>query len=301
LRQSNSYSLEDALRVCEQHKLYREMAFVLQRMGSTHEALQLIVHRINDMKMALEFVQTQNDPDLMEELITEALANPEHVSTLLENIGSSIDPIRLIQRIPNGMEIPNLSDRLVTMMSDHNLQMSLQEGCNTILMSDCVELFNTLYAKKCRATRIDEEMRCATCQGIITKARAEDIVTFGCSHVYHLKCLVTASSTSNSAVPMGEDQKQQTASSMSQSAQPEQQGNQPAQIDKLWCVICKSAQTKRVLARKQQLAAQQQQMQRAAMARRAAAMPKIQPATAAVAAAAAQSAMSKKPSTNPFL
>ena len=327
LKQSNAYSLEDALKVCEQHKLYPEMAFVLQRMGSTHEALSLIVNRVGDIRMAVEFVQAQNDPDLLEELITDALRSPEHISGLLENIGSSVDPIRLIQRIPDGMQIPNLRDHLVKMMNDHNLQMSLQQGCNTILLTDCVELFSTLYAKKCRAARVDDDTRCATCQGIITRARADDVVAFGCGHVYHLKCLVNArastlappgaAAASAAAAPGGAAPHASAgpavAAAEAQSAAPQGQGPQQGAApqagqagvlqagdrDKLWCVICKSAQHKRMLARQQQLAAQQQQMQRAAMLRRAAAAPRIQPATAAVAAAAAASAMSKQ--TNPFL
>ena len=324
LKQSNAYSLEDALKVCEQHRLYPEMAFVLQRMGSTHEALSLIVNRVGDIRMAVDFVQAQNDPDLLEELITDALRSPEHTSALLENIGSSVDPIRLIQRIPDGMQIPNLRDHLVKMMNDHNLQMSLQEGCNTILLTDCVELFTTLYAKRCRAARVDDDTRCATCQGIITRARADDVVAFGCGHVYHLTCLANASASTLAPVPpsstahpapavattASEAQAQQAqaqgqqgqgaqAQAQAQAQAPQQQQQSVPQADRLWCVICKSAQHKRMLARQQQLAAQQQQMQRAAMLRRAAAAPRIQPATAAVAAAAAASAMSKQ--TNPFL
>ena len=324
LKQSNAYSLEEALKVCEQHRLYPEMAFVLQRMGSTHEALALIVNRVGDIRMAVDFVQAQNDPDLVEELVTEALRRPEHISALLENIGAAVDPIRLIQRIPDGMQIPHLRDHLVKMMNDHNLQMSLQQGCNTILLTDCVELFSSLYAKKCRAARVDDDARCATCQGLITRARAaaDDVVAFGCGHLYHHRCLVNASASAQilpagAGAPSGAPSAASASASASthvpssselqpqpQSQQQQQQSQQPMGLqasdrDRLWCVICKSAQHKRMLARQQQLAAQQQQMQRAAMLRRAAAAPKIQPATAAVAAAAAASAMSKQ--TNPFL
>ena len=226
------------------------------------------------------------------------------------------------------MQIPHLRDHLVKMMNDHNLQMSLQQGCNTILLTDCVELFSSLYAKKCRAARVDDDARCATCQGLITRARAaaDDVVAFGCGHLYHHKCLVnasasaqilpagagapgtaasaasaSASASASTHVPSSSELQPQPQSQQQQQQQQSQQqmGLQASDRDRLWCVICKSAQHKRMLARQQQLAAQQQQMQRAAMLRRAAAAPKIQPATAAVAAAAAASAMSKQ--TNPFL
>jgi vacuolar protein sorting-associated protein 41 len=56
---------------------------------------------------------------------------------LLENVGSEINPIRLIRRIKNGLEIPGLKEALIKILQDFNLQISLMEGCNRILGSDC--------------------------------------------------------------------------------------------------------------------------------------------------------------------
>lgn len=44
---------------------------------------------------------------------------------LLENVGAEIDPIRLIRRIKNGLEIPGLKPALIKILSDFNLQVSL--------------------------------------------------------------------------------------------------------------------------------------------------------------------------------
>jgi len=55
---------------------------------------------------------------------------------LLENVGAEIDPIRLIRRIKNGLEIPGLKDALIKILQDFNLQISLLEGCQTILYGD---------------------------------------------------------------------------------------------------------------------------------------------------------------------
>jgi vacuolar protein sorting-associated protein 41 len=42
---------------------------------------------------------------------------------LLENLGgANIDPIRLINRIPNGLEIPGLKNALIKVLQDFNLQ-----------------------------------------------------------------------------------------------------------------------------------------------------------------------------------
>lgn len=53
------------------------------------------------------------------------MKNSKFISSLLENIGSYVDPIRLIKRIPEGMEIIGLRDRLVKIISDYNLQVNI--------------------------------------------------------------------------------------------------------------------------------------------------------------------------------
>ena len=64
---------------------------------------------------------------------------------LLENVGAEIDPIRLIRRIKNGLEIPGLKEALIKILQAFNLQISLMEGCQTILDGDCSTLARKLY------------------------------------------------------------------------------------------------------------------------------------------------------------
>ena len=63
---------------------------------------------------------------------------------LLENVGAEIDPIRLIRRIKNGLEIPGLKEALIKILQAFNLQISLLEGCQTILEGDCSTLARKL-------------------------------------------------------------------------------------------------------------------------------------------------------------
>ena len=64
---------------------------------------------------------------------------------LLENVGAEIDPIRLIRRIKNGLEIPGLKGALIKILHDFNLQVSLLEGCQTILNGDCSDFVQKLH------------------------------------------------------------------------------------------------------------------------------------------------------------
>ncbi|KAG6841283.1 hypothetical protein C0991_012453 [Blastosporella zonata] len=47
-----------------------------------------------------------------------------------------ISPIRLIRRIKNGLEIPGLKEALIKILQDFHLQISLLEGCQTIMDGD---------------------------------------------------------------------------------------------------------------------------------------------------------------------
>lgn len=44
------------------------------------------------------------------------------IRALLENVGADIDPMLLIRRIRNGMEIPGLKDALIKILQDFSLQ-----------------------------------------------------------------------------------------------------------------------------------------------------------------------------------
>ena len=46
----------------------------------------------------------------------------DFITGLLQNIGTHVDPIILIQKIRSGMEIPGLRDSLVKILQDYNLQ-----------------------------------------------------------------------------------------------------------------------------------------------------------------------------------
>lgn len=63
-----------------------------------------------------------------------------HIGELMDNIGGYVNPLRLLQRIPDGVPIQGLRDRLVHIIADFRTQTSLREGCNNILHTDCLLL-----------------------------------------------------------------------------------------------------------------------------------------------------------------
>ena len=76
-----------------------------------------------------------------------------HAGELMDNIGGYVNPLRLLQRIPDGVPIQGLRDRLVHIIADFRTQTSLREGCNNILHTDCLLLAQV--SKPCSLTPPD--------------------------------------------------------------------------------------------------------------------------------------------------
>ncbi|KAG8929405.1 Vacuolar protein sorting-associated protein 41, partial [Tulasnella sp. 418] len=199
LRASNNYSLEKAYQICKARDLVLEMVFLLGRMGDNKKALTLIIERLGDVNRAIDFAKEQNDDDLWEDLLRYSETRPPFIRGLLENVGAEIDPIRLIRRIKNGLEIPGLKDALIKILWDFNLQISLLEGCQTILHSDCTTLATGLQARQTNGTRTNAAVPCPICSQPLFSAGALPLpastnqqplaLMFLCRHIVHVTCV----------------------------------------------------------------------------------------------------------------
>lgn len=94
-------------------------------------------------------------------MISHCLSEPKLVAPLLQDIGAHVDPLKVVKRIPKGMVIDGLREKLIKIISDYHLQLSLKEGCEQILKSDVVGLEKRLNKLQRRATRVDGKTRCA--------------------------------------------------------------------------------------------------------------------------------------------
>ncbi|KAF5912289.1 hypothetical protein HPG69_013457 [Diceros bicornis minor] len=124
LRDSTHCPLEKALEICQQRNFVEETVYLLSRMGNSRSALKMIMEELHDVDKAIEFAKEQDDGELWEDLILYSIDKPPFITGLLNNIGTHVDPILLIHRIKEGMEIPNLRDSLVKILQDYNLQTS---------------------------------------------------------------------------------------------------------------------------------------------------------------------------------
>lgn len=171
LKRSNSYPIEEALSVCTNKLFYPEMVYLHGRMGNTIEALSIIINKLDNIQMAIDFCKEHDDMDLWNELINQSIDRPQIMTKLLDGIAGFINPEILVNKIKMGQCIPGLKDSLVKMLCDLRLQVSIQDGCNDILVRDYFNLHDRHVRCQQKAVYISNDNICGLCQ--------EDIVVKG--------------------------------------------------------------------------------------------------------------------------
>ncbi|RAL15453.1 CLH domain-containing protein [Aspergillus homomorphus CBS 101889] len=144
LQTSTSYAFDLALNICETRHFTPELIYLLSKTGQTKRALNLILSDLKDVSQAIQFAKAQNEPDLWEDLLDYSMDKPRFIHGLLVEAGTSIDPIKLVRRIPSGLEIEGLRDGLTRMIREHDLQASISQGAAKVLQSGVAVGMDTL-------------------------------------------------------------------------------------------------------------------------------------------------------------
>ncbi|CAG9772738.1 unnamed protein product [Ceutorhynchus assimilis] len=192
LKKSDHYPIQEALDICKKKKYFPERVFLLGRMGDTKKALDLIINELKDIQYAISFCHEHDDTDLWEDLINHCINKPEFITFLLQSIGSYIDPTTLILKMKDDMEIPGLKNSLVKMLNQYNLQVSVQEGCKKILVSDYFNLQKKLVHVRQKGTSVCGETLCGACHYKLIQSdmsRVTGLKMFNCRHIFHKECV----------------------------------------------------------------------------------------------------------------
>ncbi|KAK4141019.1 uncharacterized protein C8A04DRAFT_14425 [Dichotomopilus funicola] len=144
LKTSTAYAFEKAAQECETHNYVPELVYLYSKTGQTKRALYLIIDRLGDVSHAIAFAKDQDDPDLWEDLLTYSMDKPRFIRALLEEVGTAINPITLVRRIPEGLEIEGLREGLKHIMKEHEIQFSICEGVARVLRSEVAAAQGTL-------------------------------------------------------------------------------------------------------------------------------------------------------------
>jgi hypothetical protein len=155
LRASRSYSYELATAVCEQRQYFPELVYLFSQTGQTKRALNLIINSLADVKFAIEFAKEQEDPELWDDLLEFSMDKPRFIKGLLEEVGTSIDPIKLVRRIPEGLEIEGLRDGIRRMVREYEIQGSISEGVARVLRGEVATGMEALRSGRAKGVKFE--------------------------------------------------------------------------------------------------------------------------------------------------
>lgn len=153
LREEHNYSLEKASAVCERRNYIPELVYLLSKTGQTKRALFLIIDKLADVAQAISFAKQQDDPDLWTDLLDYSMDKPKFIRGLLENIGTAIDPITLVRRIPAGLEIDGLKEALGKILKEYGVQWSICDGVSKALTSEVARGMDSLRGGQRRGVK----------------------------------------------------------------------------------------------------------------------------------------------------
>ncbi|XP_039146919.2 vacuolar protein sorting-associated protein 41 homolog isoform X2 [Drosophila simulans] len=175
------------------------------------EALNIIIHRIRDIEMAIEFCKEHDDNDLWNALINEFSNHPEIVTKVLDGIVGNIlfngnmfyyssfflfaldyfSPAVVVGKIKMGQNIPNLRQSLIKMLWHYNLQGEILSSAQQIQLSDYFEIHSEIVTTQRRGQQVSNEQMCSLCHRpvLMVGTHFNCITSFECGHVYHKPCI----------------------------------------------------------------------------------------------------------------
>ncbi|KAL3426443.1 putative vacuolar assembly protein [Phlyctema vagabunda] len=240
LKSSTSYTFEKATHECEQRNFIPELVYLYSKTGQTKRALYLIIDKLADVSQAISFAKQQDDTDLWNDLLDYSMNKPRFIRGLLEEVGTAINPITLVRRIPEGLEIEGLREGLSRMIKEYEIQHSISSGVARVLRGEVALAQNTLRSGQRKGVKFDVVRKeadhidvapsdvptnannvptyetaqefsakrpplpghCVGCYEPFSEHEAETLVGFACGHVFHLAHLLNyASATSRPVTP----------------------------------------------------------------------------------------------------
>ncbi|KAL5323663.1 hypothetical protein ACEPPN_008203 [Leptodophora sp. 'Broadleaf-Isolate-01'] len=155
LKSSTFYTFEKATQECEDRDYIPELVYLYSKTGQTKRALTLIIDRLRDVSQAIAFAKSQDDTELWNDLLDYSMDKPRFIRGLLEEVGTAINPITLVRRIPEGLEIEGLREGLSRMIKEYEIQHSISSGVARVLRGEVALAQTTLRSGQRKGVKFD--------------------------------------------------------------------------------------------------------------------------------------------------
>ena len=130
LKLKSNYDVDRAIELCQADpSLYNELIFLWSKIGENRKALSLIIDRLDDPKLAFQFVKDSNDNELWNYLINYSLDRPKFIKAILDTSDIFEDEIAtIVERVPDDIEVEGLKDSLQHITTNNELKLGVMNS-----------------------------------------------------------------------------------------------------------------------------------------------------------------------------
>jgi hypothetical protein len=138
--------------------LVRASAGLLVRQGNVDQALDDVLEQLGDVGEAVALVERSENPELWTQLVDKCSASVELMSQLLtcagQSAGLEVDMVELVDRIPTGVEVPNLGESVLNLARQQEMQVHKTRTARGIIGADLASLFRAFRTQLDRAVLV---------------------------------------------------------------------------------------------------------------------------------------------------
>lgn len=150
---SNTYNLDRATEICESRHYVPELVYIFSKTGQTRRALFLIIKELGDVSQAIAF--TKEHPDLWTDLLEYSMDKPSFILALISEVGTAIDPVKLVKSIPAGLEIDGLKQGIHKLVTEHDIQYSISQGAARVFHGEVASSMGVLRTGQKKAIKFE--------------------------------------------------------------------------------------------------------------------------------------------------
>lgn len=159
LTKNDDYDIETAITICENNEYTKELVYLLGKIGQNKQALSLVIHKLEDPNMAIEFAKHQNDKETWEMLLDESMTRPKFIKALIENSDETsntfYDPITILKRMPSDFVIDGLNESVIEFSKNNDLNMLLNQIILKIIYKQSAQTSQEYKREKIKGFEIE--------------------------------------------------------------------------------------------------------------------------------------------------
>lgn len=159
LTKNDDYDIDTAITICETNDYTKELVYLLGKIGENKQALTLVINKLEDPVMAIEFAKHQNDKETWDILLDQSMSKPKFIKALIESSDESsnafYDPITILQRMPQDFKIEGLNESVIEFSKNNDLNMLLNQIILKIIYKQSQETSEEFKSQKLRGFEVE--------------------------------------------------------------------------------------------------------------------------------------------------